>query len=64
MTTTTTKFVDQFSRMNNSSNDDTLRATRKCMYDDFYTTFETTAPRRHYGNGSKLRCVSQPDPAC
>ena len=36
MTTTTKKFVDQFSRITNSSNDDTLRATRKCIHDDFY----------------------------
>ena len=50
--TTTTKFVDQFSRITNSSYDDTLRATRKCMHDDFYnvqtTTFITTAPRCYY----------------
>ena len=36
MTMTTTKFVDQFSCITNSSYDDTLRATRKCMHDDFY----------------------------
>ena len=36
MTTTMKKFVDQFSRVTNSSYDDTLRATRKCMHDDFY----------------------------
>ena len=36
MTTTTTKFVDQFFRKTNSSYDDTQRATRKCMHDDFY----------------------------
>ena len=36
MTTTTTKFDDQFSRITISSYDDTLRATRECMHDDFY----------------------------
>ena len=36
MTTTTTKFVDLFSRITNSSYDDTLRATRKCIHDDLY----------------------------
>ena len=36
MTTTTKKFVDQFSRITNSSYDDTPRATRKCMHGDFY----------------------------
>ena len=36
MTTTTKKFVDQFSRITNNSYDDTLRATRMCIHDDFY----------------------------
>ena len=36
MTTTMKKLVDQFSSITISSNDDTLRATRKCIHDDFY----------------------------
>ena len=35
MTMTMKKFVDQFSRITNNSYDDALRATRKCMHDDF-----------------------------
>ena len=43
MTTTTKKFVDQFSRMTDSSYDDTLRAARKCMHDDFYNVHNYSA---------------------
>ena len=58
MTTTTTKFVDQFSRINNSSYDDTLRATRKCMHDDFFSVQNYSATLSLYGPDSKLRAPS------
>ena len=56
MTTTMKKFVDQFSRMTNSSNDDT-----RIVYEPLVSvctkisiTFKTTAPRCYYGHDSKL----------
>ena len=55
MTTTTNKFVDQFSRITISSYDDTLRATRKCTHDDFYNVQNC-----YYGHDSKLRAPNYP----
>ena len=55
-TTTTTKFVDQFSRMNDSSHDDTLRATRKCMYDDNYN-FRTNSATLLLWSRLKTSCT-------
>ena len=55
MTTTTTKFVDQFSRINNSSYDDTLYEPLVSVFTTISTTFKTTAPRCYYGYDSKIR---------
>ena len=43
VTTTTTKLVDQFSRVNDSTYDDTLRATRMCIHDDYYNVQTNSA---------------------
>ena len=43
MTTTKKKIVNQFSRITNSSYDDTLPATRKCIHDDFYNVRNNSA---------------------